>query len=220
MSKFISNFFCHRYSGADYIIRSLSANYITGDVEINYNIYDTSMYKSLISTNIMPIYVVRDGRDTITDMYNYFRMQPGTMKYFDGKTFRHYIMGNVEAYTDDSLFEDSAKTKNPLDRKMFSDPIGYWVEHVESFINSQVDRMYFINYELMLLDPIGVLMHIGDYFNLTPRNKLIESLEDLICYKTVLKEMGIWRLAFEEKDLQYFWGKSEDLMVRLKYSYT
>lgn len=220
MSKTINRAFCHRNSGADHVIRSIAANFDCDDFEINYLPYDSSMYRELESEKCASIYIVRDGRDVLVDTYNYFRMQPGTMKYFEGKTFRHYIMGYVEAYKDDALFEDTAKIKNPLDRKMFSDPVSYWVEHINSFIDSRVQKMYFVNYEMMLLDPVGVLMHIGDYYNLTPRNRLIEPLEDLICYKTIIKEMGIWRFAFEEKDLHYFWGKAEDLMVRLKYSYT
>lgn len=216
----VNRVFSHRNSGADYVVRSLQANYTCDNFEMSYSLYDSGMYKALEYETNSNLYVVRDGRDVLVDMYNYFRMQPGTMKYFDKKTFRHFIMGYVEAYNDDSLFESEEVTKNPLDRRMFSAPVEYWLEHITSYIDSRVERMYFVNYEMMLLDPVNVLMHIGEYFSLSPRRAIIEPIEDLICYKPTVKEMGIWRFTFEEKDLQYFWGRAEDLMVKLKYSYT
>ncbi|HLD90879.1 MAG TPA: hypothetical protein VI911_07705 [Patescibacteria group bacterium] len=218
MSKNINRVFCHRKSGASYVVRSIMANYYCNDFDKNHWHFSDSMVKAIADSDIA-LYVVRDGRDVLYDCYEYWKQQPGTKKHFEGKTFRQYIMGYIEAYSDKDLFEKTAETKNPLDPRMFSDPVQYWVDHVQGFINSNLEKMYFVNYDMMLIDGAAMLMHIGDYFKLEPRNKLIEPLEDLTLYKPLFKDVGVWRLVFGQKDLEYFWGRAEDTMIKLKFSY-
>ena len=219
MSKNINRVFCHRGSGASYVIHSILSNYICDDFDVNYWHYDSSMYKA-IQDSALILYVVRDGRDVLVEMYDYFRVQPGTKKYFENKNFRQYLMGHVEAYMDKELFERSSEIKNPLNPRMFSNPVEYWVEHVQGYIEANVEKMYFVNYDMMLIDAREMLMHIGTYFNLEARYPIIESIEELILYKPIMKELGKWRSIFQERDLQYFWGYAEELMVKLKFSYT
>lgn len=218
MSTSINRSFSHRCSGASYVIKSIMANFYCADFDKNHWHYSDSMLKAINDSDII-LYVVRDGRDVLYNCYEYWRTQPGTAKHFEGKTFRQYIMGFVEAYRDTELFNKTAATKNPLDPRMFSDPVQYWVDHVKAYIESNIPKMYFVNYDMMLVDGLNMLLHIGEYFNLEPRNKLIAPLEDLTLYKPILKDAGMWRLAFGQKDLDYFWGRAEDIMVKLKFSY-
>lgn len=218
MSSNLNLVFSHRNSGADYVMKSLSANYYCGDFNNNYWHYSDSMYDSIKDSNIL-LYVIRDGRDVLCDCFEYWRKQPGTKEHFKGKSFRQYLMGYIEAYKDEDLFQKTAETKNPLDPKMFSDPVQYWIEHVNGYIENNIGRMYFVNYDRMFMDSVNMLMHIGEYFRLEPKNKLIESLEDLNIYTPSIKNIGKWRQVFDTKEAEYFWGKAEEIMIKLKYSY-
>jgi hypothetical protein len=219
VSTGLNRVFCHRKSGASYVIRSVLANFYCNDFDKCHWNYQRAMDKAMQASE-MTLYVVRDGRDVLIDMYNYLKEQPGTKGLFTGSksTFRHYLMGYIEP--DNDLFDKTAETKNPLYRDMFTDPVQYWVGHVEGYIECTVDKLYFVNYDMMLIDGASMLMHLGEYFNLEPRNKLIEPLEDLIVYKPLLKDCGQWRSVFGEKDMDFFWSRAEETMVKLKYSYT
>lgn len=219
MSKGLNRVFCHRKSGAGYVVRSVMANFYCDDFDKCHWPHSRNMNEVIESSGVS-LYVVRDGRDVLVDCYKYFCEQPGTKEHFEGKSFRQYLMGFIEAYSDEELFDKTAETKNPLQPLMFSDPTQYWINHVNSYVEEcNVSNLYFVNYDMMLTDGASMLMHLGAYFDLEPRYKLIEPLEDLLCYKPLIRDVGMWRKYFGEKDMDYFWGRAEGVMVKLKYSY-
>ena len=130
--------------------------------------------------------IVRDGRDTLVSCYYYYQKIERLDKIFENVSFQDYLYGKVKVKNPDGIL------KQHWAEKMFSDPVGYWVDFISSWINIGV----MVKYETLLknFDHIPLLGRYkrkgiaGDYLN-----------------------------HFTDEDNEYFLSKSKDLMLELGY---
>lgn len=212
------NVFGHRKSGLTYLIHSLLLNFDIKDEIFKYYSHLVPPLEDYITKNPISLYIIRDGRDVLIHSYYWYKSQPALLKFFDGISFRQYLFGEVPLPST-RFFEMVLNDKNPLFKEQFTNPIGYWVRHIKSYIDADFKHMYFVNFELLCTSPSETLLSIADYYSLESKTGYIVDLPEIIGYTKYSSSIGLWRSHFGPADKRYFWDKAGEFMIELGYSY-
>ena len=195
--------FGHRRSGNHLLIEYLNQIFNESGIkrhEFNENeIYEKKLDK---------IYIVRDGRDVLVSCYNWWKNSGeshvcGIDKDFKNVSFSQYLRGvDVPSYRPHPPGNVSAFE---VAQGMFSDPIGYWNNHVIQGVFEY--DMPFVTFESLVNDPVSVLNWMSQKFNLkfvNPPHKI----HKLVGHHPRKGITGEWKNYFSDEDLRLFRSKT------------
>ena len=178
----------HRRSGSHFFLaalRSIRMRYKMDDGTIRHWKPDHPFLERDCDDLSSVINIVRDGRDVLVSCYHYYKKTERLDKIFEKATFQDYLYGKV-------------KVENPYriigqhwTEQMFYDPVGYWVDFVESWL------------------PYGIMVKYED---------MLERFKIPLCGRHHRKGIkGDYTNHFTNKDNKYFLSIAGDLMLKLNY---
>lgn len=136
-------------------------------------------------------YIVRDGKDAITSLWNLYK-----------KRDRKKEIGSVGDFMRSCPPKKESAYKVAI-RKPES-VVQMWNYHIESWLSIDKKKLFFIHYSDLLNDFERTIMSIADVLNLRPNSKLRKPSK----YKNVIMPgsgiNGNWMKFFTKKDLDYF----------------
>ena len=132
-----------------------------------------------LKDNDRVVYVVRDGRDVLSSCYTWWNLSGESQNAniyptFKPCTFKEYIEGKIKI---PNFNEDMVK-KWEMDLGLISDPIDYWMKHVQSYLHSGDSRVVIYSYESLktgrLIKKLGRMLRLEQrHPHITPVNKIV-----------------------------------------------
>lgn len=176
----------HRRSGSHFFLaalRNYRSRYRMDDGTIRHWKPDHPFLSGYDLSSI--INIVRDGRDTLVSCYYYYQKIDELKDKFLKASFQDYLYGKIE------IKEPNGILGQHWTEQMFYDPIGYWVDFVQSWL------------------PFGILVKY---------ETLLENFDIPLCGRHHRKGIkGDYLNYFTDKDNKYFLSKAGELMERLSY---
>ena len=192
--------FGHRRSGNNFLKEGIDSNFIRGKTAVSH-----ALFKDIL---VQPpgVFVVRDGRDVLTSCYYWWKGCSGSRMGFKNKTFSQYIRGESPVTAKQMGLSDEFE-------KMFTDPIGFWVEYSDSWF----EKKFTVRFEDLKNDQLGVLHLIEKEFNLKRKTTNLKNVNKLVGYSPRKGAVGDWKNHFREEDTNLFWSKAGHIMHKLGY---
>lgn len=221
----------HRRSGTHFLIRSLELTFgkafpllkthglaeevASGQarVEIGQSLEFVEAYGD------QPIlYIVRDPRDALTSNYHWWATSGeskcgGIAPSFRGVSPFEWLNGKVTLGAIPVEDEGCGVTQPHVERGIFKDPVGFWVLHVTSYLETGTP---FVRYEDLLLKPRPTLIEIAKRFQLK-RPWWPRSPRKLVGYEPRLGVIGDHRNLMTPEALAVIEEKAGSLMRHLGY---
>jgi len=132
------------------------------------------------------IYILRDGRDVITSMYNMKSFRSEADKMMD---FSTYLRTNLD------WTGAPEKQVNP-----FQNPVEHWCRSTSAWLNSSI---YVVRYENLLENFSTEMEKIQTHFNLTPSQGSYSSPR-LVGLDPKKGIKGSWETFFSDQDLEFY----------------
>ena len=189
--------FGHRRSGNHFVMETLKKNFMVKRITKSHRPFKPR-FLDLAGPKLL---VVRDGRDTLTACYHWWKSVKGSRAHMDKKTFHQYIQGNVPAI------------KGFAQADFITAPVDMWVSYMEGWI----DKIPIIRFEDLKLDFEQTIVHVGKQLELTKRSSNFEPLDKLVGYSPRKGVVGDWKNHFNKKDEDIFWSKAKHIMYKLGY---
>jgi hypothetical protein len=179
----------HRRSGSHFFLQVLRENrsrHGMPDGTIRHWKPDHHIFKE-DNTNLSGVInIVRDGRDVLVSCYYYYQKIKELEKQFKKASFQDYLYGRVEVKNPDGIL------KQHWTEQMFYDPIGYWIDFVESWMD------------------VGLMVKFETLLENYPKTPLVGRHK-----RKGIK--GDYLNHFTDKDNNYFLSIAEGLMLKLHY---
>lgn len=154
--------------------------------------------------------MVRDGRDVMVACWYYYQtISAKNFPYqiFKNLSFKDFLHGN---YNHPEASEIDFQHWTNL---MFDDPIKYWINFVEGWL----DRGTLIRFEDLKTRGFETLEKIREQFNLKGSGEPFQEVTELVGVQPRKGIIGDWQNHFDESDQNYFWLKAGNLMDKLGY---
>jgi hypothetical protein len=190
--------FGHRRSGNHFIMATLERNFLIEKATKCHKFYRPKLLRGPEPK----ILIVRDGRDTLTACYHWWKAVRGSRKQMSDKSFNQFVKGEIPAIAD---FKQS---------KFITNPIDMWVNYMTGW----VDKLPIIRFEDLKNDLVRTLEKVESELKLERKKNNFSPVNELVGYTPRKGIVGDWKNHFSEEDLNLFWDKAEEIMTRLGYS--
>ncbi len=223
----------HRRSGTHLLMESLRRSFsnnfhllkthgLAGEVLSQQARLEAGFSKSielLDSYDNQPVlYIVRDPRDALTSNFHWWRTSGESNCGGISASFRHitpsqWINGDVGLERVPSENPGCGVSQAHIDLGIFSDPVGFWVKHVSSYLSAQVPM---VRFEDLAQQPAKTIRRIATQFGWKqpwwPRKPL-----RLVGHEPRKGVIGDHRTLFEAHTLAIIEERAGSLMQRLEY---
>jgi hypothetical protein len=190
--------FGHRRSGNHFVMATLEQNFVIEKATKCHKFYSPEL-----TVGPSPkILIVRDGRDTLTACYHWWKSVRGSRKQMHDKNFRQFIRGEVPPISD---FKESEFVTNPIDM---------WVNYMSGWVG----KLPIVRFEDLKNDLVGTLERVESELNLKRRKKNFSPVTKLVGYSPRKGIVGDWENHFSTEDLNLFWAKAGPTMTELGYT--
>lgn len=164
------------------------------------------------------VYIVRDARDTLASSYRWWTESlesqcGGILEHFAGISASDYINGACTLASVPSPGPGCGVTQSHIDRGLLSDPAGFWVRHVEGFLDSGATL---VRFEDLLEDPAPVMTQVARAFGRRPPRKA-RLPQTPVGYYPGQGRVGSHEGVFDSTALAVIREKTAPVMERLGY---
>ena len=144
---------------------------------------------NVLNSDYYVFYVIRDGRDAITSLYNFYKARDKKCK---RKTIKEFMTGTPPDM--ESAYKVAIKkTKTVIDM---------WNYHIESWVGKS--NVFYVHYEDLIEKFSDVVSAIGKYINMDPPAQIIKPRKDVNVIQPGPGIIGNYRKYFTEDDNTYF----------------
>jgi hypothetical protein len=190
--------FGHRRSGNHFLMASLEQNFIIEEAVKSHEFFRPKLLETADNPKLL---IVRDGRDTLTACYHWWKSARGSLAAMNNKSFSQYLRGEIPHIP---KFEQSI---------FVSEPIDMWISYIKSWIG----KIPAVRFEDLKGNPTSVLERIENELGLCRKIPELQLVTQLVGYSPRKGIVGDWKNHFNKEDEEIFWSKAGDIMYKLGY---
>lgn len=206
-----------RRSGNHFLIETLHANFKERFAK-GHRPADIRLFKGG-----KEVYIIRDIRDVLCSCYRWWTLSgesriSGIRDDFQDYSFDDYVGGKVKIKEFIDKDGKGGVGKWDMDRRLISDPISHWINHVESYENENIP---IVRYEDLKQDTKGVVIRLWKELDLTPKMNLFRRVIEIdrpVGYMPYKGRSGTWKEYFTEELEEYVWDRIGEKLEKFGYT--
>ena len=144
---------------------------------------------NVLKTDYYVFYVIRDGRDAITSLYNFYKKRNKRGKQ---KTLTEFLIDKPPDA--ESAYKVAIKKPKTV--------IDMWNYHIESWIGKE--NVFYVHYEDLIERFDDVVRAIGKYINMSPPKRIIKPDKNVNVIQPGPGVIGNYKKYFTENDNTFF----------------